>query len=74
MNDSALLLATIIDIPDTMINPKYNRIVFFCFNRSYKLEIEYFKTKYENDIKFKDDKTNICGTILSYELLKLYRV
>ena len=23
---------------------------------------------------FKDDKTNICGTILSYELLKLYRV
>ncbi len=74
MNDSALLLATIIDIPDTMINPKYNRIVFFCFNRLYKLEIEYFKIKYENDIKFKDDKTNICGTILSYELLKLYRV
>jgi hypothetical protein len=74
MNDSALLLATIIDIPDTMIKPKYNRIVFFFLNKLYKSEIEYFKIKYENDIKFKDDKTNICGTILSYELLKLYRV
>ena len=67
-------LATIIDIPDTMIKPKYNRIIFFFLNKLYKSEIEYFKIKYENDIKFKDDKTNICGTILSYELLKLYRV
>ena len=69
-----MLLATIIDIPDTMIKPKYNRISIFFLNKLYKLLIEYFKIKYENDIKFKDDKTNICGTILSYELLKLYRV
>ena len=60
-----MLLAIIIDIPDTMIKPKYNRIIFFFFNKLYKSEIEYFKIKYENDIKFKDDKTNICGTILS---------
>ena len=59
MNDSALLLATIIDIPDTMIKPKYNRIVFFFLNKLYKSLIEYFKIKYENDIKFKDDNTNI---------------
>ena len=69
-----MLLATIIDIPDTMIKPKYNRIVFFFLNKLYKSLIEYFKIKYENDIKFKDDNTNIWGTILSYELLKLYRV
>ena len=68
------LLATIIDIPDTMIKPKYNRIIFSFLNRLYKSGIKYLKIKYENDIKFKDDKTNICGTILSYELLKLYRV
>ena len=74
MNDSALLLAIIIDIPDTMIKPRYNRIVFFFLNKLYKSVIEYFKIKYENDIKFKEDNTNICGTILSYELLKLYRV
>ena len=65
MSDSALLLAIIIDIPDTMIKPRYNRIVFFFLNKLYKSVIEYFKIKYENDIKFKKDNTNICGTTLS---------
>ena len=65
MSDSVLLLAIIIDIPDTMIKPRYNRIVFFFLNKLYKSVIEYFKIKYENDIKLKKDNTNICGTTLS---------
>ena len=63
--DSALLLATNIDKPDTIIKPRYNKIIFFFLNKLYKSEIEYFKIKYENDIKFNTDKTNNCGTTLS---------
>ena len=60
-----MLLAINIDIPDIIIKPRYNKIIVFFLKRLYRSVIEYFKNKYENDIKFKDDKTNSCGTILS---------